>query len=581
MMTQQSQLSPPHLMHLHELIGYLNDLSADHKIVLAIDTFEELDQTERWFRDIFLKYLHIDILVLTAGRSSLKDEWVESWRWSEQILQRGIPFLTESETEHFLQKRGINNPSTIQDIWNFSNGHPLTLTLSALTFQDRTYPPSNLFQDEGFHKIVKRLTDRWLREIREPDLFRIVEVAAIFTRFNQEAIEYVVGEQLDYRLFQMLTNLSFIRWHKDGWFIHDLVRGAILADLKERDRIKFERLNRKVASYYYKRLISTRDLKDIAAFFYHSGDEFIQSVFFEGEENPGKNMYLEPLNEHNLVDLKDFFEHKKKQITVSEAEYYNRFSDKMYRFYASAEHNQRELEKVDIDYIKRMGFESTKLLRDQQGSIIGMSVIVPIHEDSLKKLSEEPVSRMYFKRLPREEYDYFNQPPNERAGYYIRLLDYKDPSDKNVRSYLMYSLFPLLLTGGKIVVSTPLSFLQQVLENFGFKVVPNSEHEDFGEEYPAPTYILDLTGKKLQGYLNNFIQDASKNNQMKYLSEIYGLTERELDIVRLILEDCSNREIAERLFVAEVTVKKHITRILRKTESANRTQLIRKLIKLM
>ncbi|MBR7553124.1 LuxR C-terminal-related transcriptional regulator [Allobacillus sp. GCM10007491] len=579
MITQQTQLNPPLLTHLHELIAYLNQLTKDYKIVLVIDTFEDLDSHTRWFQNVILKHLNKNMLLLTAGRRPLTNEWLEHWHWREQIVQEELPAFTHSETKQFLQNHGINHPSTIQDIWNLSNGHPLTLTLSTLTFQRQPRASMDIMNTEGLHQIVKQLTARWLREIRQPELFPIIEAAAIMTRFNQEKIEFVIGKQLDYKLFQSLTNLSFIRWHKDGWYFHDLVRNAILSELKDRDQEKYLRLNRKIASYYYKKLISTRKLKDIISFFYHSGDDFIQSVFFEGEENLSRNMYIEPLNEHNLEDLELFFTEKKKQVGASETEYLNRFTDKRYRFYASAEHNKRELDKVDIEYIKRMGFESTQLLRNQQGIIIGMSVIIPIHQGTIQALSKEPVSRMYFKRLSREEYNYYNQPPNKQAGYYIRMLDYKDPSDKIARNYLIYSLFPLLLTGGKIVVSTPLSFFQKMLKNLGFEIVPNSEHKDFGDEYPAVSYILDLTGKKLQEYLEQFMQDTNQSNRVNYLREIYQLTNRELEIVQLILEDYSNQEIAQKLYIAEVTVKKHVTRILRKTETANRTQLIRKLIK--
>ena len=50
------------------------------------------------------------------------------------------------------------------------------------------------------------------------------------------------------------------------------------------------------------------------------------------------------------------------------------------------------------------------------------------------------------------------------------------------------------------------------------------------------------------------------------------LSERELEIVRLIAYGASNREIADTLFLAEGTVKNHVTNILGKLGVRDRTQ---------
>jgi DNA-binding NarL/FixJ family response regulator len=51
-----------------------------------------------------------------------------------------------------------------------------------------------------------------------------------------------------------------------------------------------------------------------------------------------------------------------------------------------------------------------------------------------------------------------------------------------------------------------------------------------------------------------------------------GLTDREAEVLTLIAAGLSNTEIAERLFVAETTVKTHVNRIFAKTHSRDRTQ---------
>ncbi|MFZ5440331.1 MAG: response regulator [Myxococcota bacterium] len=52
----------------------------------------------------------------------------------------------------------------------------------------------------------------------------------------------------------------------------------------------------------------------------------------------------------------------------------------------------------------------------------------------------------------------------------------------------------------------------------------------------------------------------------------FDLSERELEVLRLLARGASNKEIASALQVVEGTVKNHVTRILEKLEVADRTQ---------
>lgn len=53
-----------------------------------------------------------------------------------------------------------------------------------------------------------------------------------------------------------------------------------------------------------------------------------------------------------------------------------------------------------------------------------------------------------------------------------------------------------------------------------------------------------------------------------------GLTARELEVLELMAEGMSNKELAERLFVSENTVKTHLSRVFDKLGARRRTQAV-------
>jgi DNA-binding CsgD family transcriptional regulator len=65
----------------------------------------------------------------------------------------------------------------------------------------------------------------------------------------------------------------------------------------------------------------------------------------------------------------------------------------------------------------------------------------------------------------------------------------------------------------------------------------------------------------------NFVRDQSK-------LESLGITPRELEILALIAEGLSNKEIAARVYLSENTVKTHSSRVFDKLGARRRTQAV-------
>lgn len=64
-----------------------------------------------------------------------------------------------------------------------------------------------------------------------------------------------------------------------------------------------------------------------------------------------------------------------------------------------------------------------------------------------------------------------------------------------------------------------------------------------------------------------FVRDQEK-------LESFGITPRELEVLQLIADGLSNKEIAARVFVSENTIKTHLSRVFDKLGARRRTQAV-------
>ena len=85
-----------------------------------------------------------------------------------------------------------------------------------------------------------------------------------------------------------------------------------------------------------------------------------------------------------------------------------------------------------------------------------------------------------------------------------------------------------------------------------------------GDAYIQPCLLSKL--------VNEFRHFLSQESTIMLPAQ-FGLTQRELEIISYIAYGKSNKDIAERLFISEKTVKNHVSNILRKMALEDRTQV--------
>ncbi len=96
----------------------------------------------------------------------------------------------------------------------------------------------------------------------------------------------------------------------------------------------------------------------------------------------------------------------------------------------------------------------------------------------------------------------------------------------------------------------------------------------------SPTTVLRAT--PLAGSVGKFyalfVEYVESRDLLANASQRYGLSLRELDVLRLVLHGMSTTEIAQRLCIAATTVHAHVKNIARKTKSTKRTEILAKLL---
>jgi DNA-binding CsgD family transcriptional regulator len=86
-------------------------------------------------------------------------------------------------------------------------------------------------------------------------------------------------------------------------------------------------------------------------------------------------------------------------------------------------------------------------------------------------------------------------------------------------------------------------------------------------------HAAPATGRQ-PGHVAVVIQATPPTAIAPLISAVYGFTARERELVELVLQGCSTREIAERLFISPLTVQTHLKSVFAKAGVRSRRELV-------
>lgn len=91
------------------------------------------------------------------------------------------------------------------------------------------------------------------------------------------------------------------------------------------------------------------------------------------------------------------------------------------------------------------------------------------------------------------------------------------------------------------------------------------------DDYIVKPFILPNLLARMEAVLRRS-QLTTKSNKIN--TDLDNLTSKEKEIMELVSQGLSNKQIADKLFVREVTIKSHLNNIFKKLKVENRTQAV-------
>lgn len=561
----------------------LADLIEKHgRVLLAIDTCEEMSDLDDWVRETFVPAMPDGVLLVLAGRLPLGPGWM-TVDWRPYVLDIALTTFDRETCRDFAAKvtsgQAELNAESLARLFALTKGHPLTLSLMLGLADWKEGTPD----DEGLHDVLRHAVSAWLREVQDPFLREMVEAAAIVRIFNQELLELMLDKPIPVADFERLTSLSFVRSAKRGWFIHDLLRGPLSREAKRRQPLLHESMLGRCLAYLNRQLAQPNADGDgsllLLDLIYVLGGTMLRSIFLD---ETGDNVYyLKPLRADGLHEAEAYMQRVLDGQRDVVQHFYDPHTHERYDNVMPFAYIRSAYRLLNLKQWAAFGEDVVQVIRNERHEAVALIVFVPIHRDSLPSLAASPVSGPYFRSLRDKELEALAQPPSAPAGWFLYHVDQWGDHSSAARAAFFQFTIGRMIRPGIFVHSSPLKLHQDVSASLGMAEVPAAVHLDYGESFPSRTFVLDTRGghglplmHKFAGLPGGSRSDGEIPAETETAAETRRLTPREQEIAEFALQGWTNAEIAKRLYLSEITVKKHLANVYAKLGVKGKTQLV-------
>ena len=234
---------PPPGAGIGEIAGVI--ASSGRRTVLALDTYERFSLLDTWLRQVFMPSMPESVLTFISGRDSPGAAWLVAPGWAGLVHELRLGALDQSESIELLRRRGVSELEAAR-INAFARGHPLALELAASALAAE---PALAIERGPPRAVIRQLLEALLAGL-SPRILETLEAVSTSRRVTEPVLRSLLARSSVRHEFDELRRLSFVEETSEGLVVHDVVREAIAADLRERDPELYAGYRRRSWSYF-------------------------------------------------------------------------------------------------------------------------------------------------------------------------------------------------------------------------------------------------------------------------------------------------------------------------------------------
>jgi DNA-binding CsgD family transcriptional regulator len=538
-------------------------LQARNVAVLVVDGFERLNLLDGWLRNEFLVALPAGVTTVLVGRRPPNLAWRTAAAWRNLLAELVLGPLSEADARLLVDRRGLSADLS-QRVLHFARGHPLALDLAAEAFA--RHPDLHLPEGPPA-EVVEELFEVLLDDLA-PTERETVERASVLRRVTQPLLAAVLADEdadttrVDLQAaWRTLRDLPFTVMTRSGLEFEAVARATLAGGLEIRDPARVQELRRRAA------VVALRDAGHGRSW------EATADLLYLVQNPVIRDSYVPPNDQQHPVEVA--------------------LNEDLPAVLAITELHDGPAAADVIEAWWRAHQDGFVVSRGPDGAVTAFSVVVRLGEVDRQLADIDPVLAAFLADVHDRPLPAGGEALLHRRALGLRRGEHPSPEVGAMvvdikRLYL--ELRPVL--SRVLAVTADWPTIGPAMRAMGFSRVRPSI--PLGEvSYHA--CALDFGPRSVDGWLLRHVlvesgTTAGEDPAPTTTSPAEGpvpragdgrplpvarLSAREREVLAVLAEGATNNELAERLFISERTVNRHLSNIFTKLEVANRTAAAR------